>query len=644
VNDPEQGKLEYWRDCWLDLASDETLATHPENLLTPSTLLSILVEEIRDHRLESDITRRILLERLGVQLADRSLIPEAFARELGPLVAELKEGRERLDYISALARRATRWTADGRYFRHILEELKDTVCSTTTSDAELERIASLSTILISEFLKKGYSTKRISQLSHEVLASLVADDLGKNYRTLFPIDLFPEFPEVRRQATTAAENESLKAAMSGLTANSRLEALWHFLSLPPSNMLFVFDVEGLIGKSFDISIGQVNFYSKHFKRYLIEKPILFREPENDDRSTDTKAAMWVACADTDIGRNIAARMADSALDLLRCYYQPKAPWRVASSSYVVGDEKGRTGWSHSTESDPAAFARLEGLDLDRYQVDETIQTALDAPIPAFFFSNSVSLSKDQRKVVQAAHWYRRSIESSRPTDRLLNLWIACEQLFDDLEPERLFEKRVSERKRIGVVQEMLTVTAIRTELLSAGWSVFRSLRHSILWRAVTVPTDLAQRAGLEGTGRVSLTDFVPCLEELSSQLAGSRLKLQVDALRTLYGRGKPAYKAVERRLTDISDAIALAYRCRNRIVHNASADDLLTIIFAARLRELVGPLLRSLLRALSAKPEASVSEILIDYYARGRAYIIRARQLEKLKESNFDLLTDDMGR
>jgi hypothetical protein len=467
--------------------------------------------------------------------------------------------------------------------------------------------------------------------------------IGPSPTGAFLLSSRPEYHERSGKLDEADFDAAVRQKIEGLSGNDRLNAIRTYYEKPEKELTFIFVIEGLTGDEFDLELGPVNIYLPRLKRYIIERELdgfgKLAE-ENDKSKAFAQAASRVRCFDTESGQQKAIEQIESALDLVRCFYRPRASFRIVGATYVVGGNEG-AGWRTSIEGDEVAYRRLEGLDLDRYKLDQGLKRALPK-FPEFVFTHTQMQSTSERKVNYSLHWFRKGAESARSEDKILCYWIAIEHLFEnDSRIAALVEKKVLDAGKIGLVTEVFSAMYIRSRMFELGWEFHGSLEMSYRFQQLAIPPALAAEAQLaweEGKTR-ELRKFVAKLSEVATHVSGIALRAEIEHHIQLYGPADHARAMVQDLVEQASDELLLIYRYRNKIVHNAQFSDPLLGYFAQKAEKYAGWLVRNALRWILDDPQGSVSGHISRAYSKGKSYL--AAMNSAANERCIDLLLSE---
>lgn len=232
------------------------------------------------------------------------------------------------------------------------------------------------------------------------------------------------------------------------------------------------------------------------------------------------------------------------------------------------------------------------------------------------------------------HWYRKGEASSMDEDKILNYWIAIENLFNFKTDITLDILKNADKSKFQLIQETISSLEILNFVFMHGWNFYHYYKLKVNRQFnydVSLPEELIDKALLNppvGT-EIHLKKFIECLEEISVYENNQFYLNKISHVSEFYNKIAITKKRIEQQTQQIKDEILMVYRFRNLIVHNAHFDNNLLPYYVWKAREFSGSLIRRIFENFSN--EKDISDILIQIYLKKEEFLF------ELESGNVDL-------
>jgi hypothetical protein len=630
------GKIKYWVDLWEDFIEHFNKKSYGLELMNPHLLIRDIIDEIVFNRLQNKNNRKFFYKQLNIVMECDPVIKNNYYTDFALIRREFNA--KRISYLLQLCKNIQEIFTSGSYFEECYNALRKILMKPNWGKNGTENIRIISQHLIVELLLKGYTLKTAKSFPRNIFDKyfIERDHVITNY----PHNVkWSDF--VREEKFDAKSyNEAVKAEIDSLTVSKRLGDFSRYYQRTPSEYFFIFRVDGVKG-NVDFNIGDVNFYSPEGKKY-VKKPSSEKEREffwDTKNKYVVNAAVPVYTIDTESARLTAVETIERALDLIRCYYSPKANFEIVSGSYVVVDSKGRVIEESITVPEGKMVSWYDTFDLNRYKVDDKFSGELK-DVGKFITVTGEKKSEIIQKIEFALHWYRKAEETNIVEDKLLNYWIAIETLTELKDSENIVVNEKGKESKYHIIRELLTPIQIFAFIYEVGWELYWYLNELLTSmhgdrRLLTLPKKLVKESSLNPKPRqqIDLWCFINKLEEINRSINRRIIKEKIVHVDKFYNDNSYARECIQSQMEKIKEDILLIYRYRNKIVHKAHYDNTVLPYYVQKARKYSGDLVRCILREHFVTKRNSVEEILLTKYAKMN------RLIEKLvKNMKIDFL------
>lgn len=621
-----ENKINYWRDLWGNLIDDFLKKSYGLNLYTPHTLVEDIILEVEEKNKNTD-NWKYFKSKLEYYYSNDIVLKNYFQSDFKILRSILHTNKTSL--ILELCRSLKRRFAKGEYFDKNLKELKKIILNNDPlNENSIILINNLTQNLIVELIKKGYVLKDIKRFIIEIFATyeLIPWDTENEVRTAYPHNLSKTDYIIDNVIDQKSLNEDIIKIIDNLTYENRIDKLSYFYYKESEEAYYIFVIEGIKGNS-QVSIGDVTFYSPDTVRFAEKDFFNDEDLQKDNTEKFIQASVKVKYLSLNSSLTNALSTLEKATDLLHCYYNTKYKIEVNFSEYIVikDGEIIHNSWNYHDN----ILKYHDSLDIDKYKEN---MMGLDG----FIFKEE---NKTISKLSTAVHWYSKAESSLKQEDKILNYWIAIENLFSS-EFEVLRDCILDKNSRkVKLIQLIISSNQIPSFIYDYGWELFHYYSHiarnKFLNKDVGLPDEIIEKANLNiKDGDVFLKKFVDSISEIRKYEKNQFLSERLKRLNDFYSNNSVARKIVEEQIKFIEEDILMIYRFRNLIVHNAHFDNTLLPQYVWKAREYSGNLIRKLLFQFKTD-KIDLSGLLINIYLK------REKLLNELKSNMANLFSEE---
>lgn len=626
--------LKYWVDMWEELVDEIDDPLFSFSIATPATTLRDIVLETTLNGLRNSELRAVYESWISTICKMDDVVGKRFAVEFGIIKKNFATAGP--DYLGELCRIALTSMGDKEYGVELCRQLVQ-ILTTEPAIKDVDRkLRYLTRTLIVELMHLGYSLKTIRKIPSR---------LFDNYRihngrvhTDFPLDIDQQRFLNGETLDTDAYGRAVRTAMDGLSISARLAALSSFTLTQPRERTYIFQVRGLKGEK-PFALGPVQFYSP---RISPRAPATDGHPPDDlfranpDNETFMNAETRVLGIDSEEDKHEAAARVDAALDVLRAYFSSEAAFQLNKDEYVVAEVDGTSrgkAWSMSPQSE--VYQLLHGLDADDVLPENRIDQNVRDYLAHFLFENENQWTRTEKIVARSLKYYRKAEESLVFEDKLLNYWIALENLFDFPEEVRL--RKSKPLTKVELLLDLVPVIQASQLAFVFGWRLYHFLRGATARRIgssppLVLPEEIMSICNLNPP-RGTLIHLRPLLENLDAIDALDLPRIaseKVSETKLFYADPKHACEAIEAAEVKVREDLVLIYRFRNRIVHRADFNRREAQFYLRRAAKHAGDVLRNVIWRLASKSSDSPADALLRAYAEAESRKERLRRREPI--------------
>jgi hypothetical protein len=629
-----------WVYVWEEIAG--TLSYNPYRLsfTSPHVLLLDMVEELNFNKMQFQNNWNHFRIQSNEIIGSDPVIEKFFASEFSLLAKQLHNPKFP-DYILTLCKNILEIFDNGIYFQKNLELLKGILLDSTFSERNKNAILILSQNLILELFLNGYELESIAEMPFHIFSKYEEFKLNSDkstpdngepentsrdsiITTNFPVAVKPDAFNIKGKFDQTAYDKAKKAEIDSLTIENRIDALKRYFNKEKEEGIFIFEIEGM-KDNFDLTIGNVNFYSPQLKQYSFREkeiteqsgnPELFNK-KSDDRFIN--AAIPISYRDISYGMNQAINQIDKTLNILRLYVHSDTPFKILHNSFLVV----KNGRVHILKSglskDDPAYKKLFSVNLKKYP------KILNNPflvknLNRLFFNDPVKNNLNTKNISLSLFWFRKGSESTKNEDKLLYHWISIENLFN-FSSEMIVSKKDDNLKNISIIKELVPSLIILHEisqnsinLLSLLWSDY-SFNHvfpSHPLSKITPNTLEMCQLNLMPGDPINPKKFITSLPMLRKEIPDYIYTNKIDYTYNLYKDKNFAKKQIDIMESQILSEIDRIYRYRNFIVHNANSDSQILPFFTNKTEKFAIILIASILNGMIDVNDKNSFDVIFD--------------------------------
>ncbi|WP_407495025.1 hypothetical protein [Elizabethkingia anophelis] len=622
-------KVNYWKDLWENLIDNFLKKSYGLNLYSPHILVEDIILEIEENTNNAD-NRKYFKSKLDHYYNNDIVLKNCFESDFKILRTILHTSKVNL--ILEICRNLEKKFKEGKYFDENLKELKALLFNDCILDKEIiYRITEITQRLIIEFIKKGYILEDIKRIAKNIFDNYQSISNGKEdiIATYFPHNILHDDYTKDGKLDRESINNAIVSMMKTLTTEQRINKLSYYFYKEPEEAFYVFVVEGLKG-DINLSLCDVTFYSPDQTRYAKEDSHNDEDLQSDKDIEDKfiQAAVKVKYLTSASSLISALAILEKTIDLLHSYYNTKYKIEIDSSKYIVIQHGNiiQNSWGRNDR-----FLKMhDSLNINKYE--KNMRELNDFNF--LFLQDNKTISK----LSNAIHWYSKAQHSSNQEDKILNYWIAIENLFSsefDILKDDLLDKNISKLK---LIQLIISSNQIPSFIYEYGWEIFNHYSHLArnkhFYDNFELPDEVIDKANLnvkEGEP-IFLEKFINSLQDIKKYEKNHFLLGKLENLIGFYKNSSVTMKVVEEQIKLIEEDILMIYRLRNLIVHNAHFDNALLPYHVWKIKEYSGNLIRRLLYQFK-KNNSNLSSLLINIYLR------REKLLHELENNKANLFT-----
>ncbi|BAU29279.1 hypothetical protein DFP93_11688 [Aneurinibacillus soli] len=635
-------KIKYWIDIWGELIGNLNLNSYGLSLINPQTIVNDIIDEIVSNKMRNKENKSYFLKQINRFLDEDEIIKRIYEIEFKVIRDYLNSDKN--EYLISVCKRIREFFTEGSYLKETYKLLKSILLSKEVTDSSYERILCLSQSLIVELMLKGFDLKNIKQMPVNIFKKYILH--GKYIITDYPHNL-----DIGEFESEDDYTNSIKNKMDNLSVEERLTDFENYFEKESVDMLVIFQIEGLIAYE-GFTCGEVHFYSPRVDKYISQpeeakdREIFFREDEHI-----FNAAVWVNAIDDRVARYTAINKIEKAFDLLRCFYKSKVDFKVVKDDCLILDEEFQLRASGGYESGIHERLKVQySVNMSEVYIGEEYQLIFEK-VGSYLYRNQEKQSFIEKKIVDSLHWFRKGEESIKAEDKLLNYWVAIENLMDfkdfTEEGRQLILNKEKEttytlaKELIPCIEIMSYKNGICAELFQyignlVNNEVF-SFKEKSARRAIELPEEIKKKCGLkvEEGEFIRLDDFVENLDELNTYTDCRVIKDRITYVDKFYGQNKFALKVIEERIKQIQDDILYIYRYRNKIVHNAHYDNTLLPHYVAKVKEYSNRLLVQVLYEHSKDYNVNLRDMFLKWHLNQSIFIKKLKENRDINVLNY---------
>lgn len=599
-------KIDFWGELWKDLILNFLKRSYGLTLYSPHILIEEIIIEIEENQFRNKDNKAFFYTKLSEFLEHDEVVNSHLKSEFNLLRQTFSQDRPK--YILSLCHKIDSIFKNGKYFESTLALIKKTVLDDSEIESDfIKRINYYSQNLIVEFIQKGYNLEDIKSFLDNVF-----DDyrIEKKYiHTNFPHDISSKNYLNSDDIMINPEEyyQKIQTHMDSLDDSKRIDSLKWYFNKKTEKVKYIFVVKGIKG-NIEKKIAGVTFYNPDFKKFATkdDSTIGF---ENLQRHESRNEKFIQACVEINhllpkSSAKKAISKIENALDILSCYLRFNTEVKLDDNKYITVDKNGWRKFASmgKDSTDPVRNYR-DVLNLE----DEHVSSTVDNLNKYKCLFEQKHETESTLKIKNAIHWNRKGESSNKDEDKMLNYWIAIENLFNKSQDinHNIFSK--SNKKTFHLIQEILSSHQVFRYVYDYGWELHKycEQKYSGFNSNTKIPKRLIEKAQLSSEiGKtIYLNKFIAQLPELRKYETDIFILEKIDLVIKFYNDSSYAKKLVLEHIKQVRNDVLMIYRFRNLIVHNAHFDHTLLPYLVWKMKLYCGDIIREFVRHNSSGKE-----------------------------------------
>jgi hypothetical protein len=626
MTDKIQLRTKFWTDLWEDLILNFLKRSYGLTLYSPNILVDDIITEIEENAFKNIDNKKYFYSKLCYYFENDFIIKQQFNSSFKILRTIFNS--ERNNYILETAKSIKIEFEKGLYFDNCIEYLKQELCKDENISIEfISTITNITQNLIVEFIKKGYVLEDIEKFTHNIFDNYNIKNIDNTdfLTTDYPHPFRYENYEINGEFDRQRFNSDICSLIDNLTLEDRIKSLSSFFYKEKEKVNYIFIVEGLKGSA-DLKIGDVNFYSLDKKRFIKE----IKNIDNEDlqrRIPNDKEKFIQVSVEVDYllpksSLSNAITKLENTLDLIISFHNTKTQIEVNTSNYLISKNDRRIYSSLRSNRNDMLVKHSNSLNIN--EANKSLNSLNNFK---FLWKENDSNKKTKSKLTNAIHWYSKAEQSTKQEDKMLNYWIAIENLFNleyDIKKDVL---NCSKKGKIQLIQEVVTSVQIFKYIYEYGWELYWHYNNIVTNRIFVsdknnFPTELIAKANLnpEDGESIHLQKFIESLDLIRNYETDLFLIQKIDTISQFYNNASSTKKIIEDHIKLIENDILMIYRFRNLIVHNAHFDNALLPYLVWKIRDYSGDLIRKLIFEYNEN-NVELSNLMINLFLKKEKFI-----------------------
>lgn len=199
--------------------------------------------------------------------------------------------------------------------------------------------------------------------------------------------------------------------------------------------------------------------------------------------------------------------------------------------------------------------------------DDNDYKCLNGTTKYFEFINKTNKNDIERRLTNAVYWNRKGIESFRNEDKLLNFWIAIENIFKTSETNRKNILRDKDPKVIDIIQNIVAMFYSRRYIFKVREELYTELYFGVECKKYFLPEDLIENVRLspEPDEAVNLTNLIRNIGAIKKVLSDKDILIQdkLEYAEKFYTEFDFFQEELSKVQEQIKDDILMLYRYRD---------------------------------------------------------------------------------
>lgn len=614
-------KIKFWIELWEDLINNFLKKSFGLTLYNPHILIDDIITEIDENAFKNSDNKKFFYSKLSEYLKNDLVINKKLKSQFKILRKTFNS--ERTGYILETCREIKDLFQKGLYFDCSLDLIIDLLISDEEISIDfVNSINYLTQGIIVELIKKTYAIKDIKKFPTNIFDNYSYAD-EKILITKFPHGLDHEkYKNPEGDFNREKYNEDVIKYISNLSTKDRIQKLSYYYHKKKEKAFYIFVIEGLKG-DIDITVSGVTFYSLNKKRLIkeINKEFDFEELQRHQRNEKfIQAAVEVDFLMPESSLAEALTKLENALDLISCYFNLKTDLYLNNLNYSIVNQEGHSIYSSMGRDKRNSFMKYQ----DSLYLNDIENDLKELNKYSFLWADSSKSNKSISKIVNALHWYRKAEHSLKQEDKMLNYWIAIENLFNLETDIKLDVLNDSNKSKFHLIQETISSIWIFVFIYEFGWELYHY--YNLIFdnhfsNNFNFPENLIQKAQLrpEIGEKIYLKNFIDNLNEISQYEKNPFILDKINRVKDFYENSTITKKMVDGQINQIKNDVLMIYRIRNLIVHNAHFDNTLLPYFVWKIKGFSGNLIRRIISDFSFNKE--LSDIIVRIHLKREKFL-----------------------
>lgn len=623
-------KINFWIDLWSNIIENFLKKSFGLNLYSPHILIEDVITEITENSFKNPDNKKYFYDKLNYYFNNDKVIKKRFISSFKLLRNVFNT--ERHEMVLEISKNIKQKFEQGIYFNENIILLKELLLSDVEIDRKvISEINYISECIIVEYLKKGYVLKEIKHFPKYIF-----DDykiIGNSNEII--VTNYPH--KIQKEDCKENYFNIIKQFFDTLTIENRIDSLASFFYKETEEVYYLFVVKGLKGEV-ELTIGDVTFYSTNKKRFIKEG---FHDEEDLQNSYENskekfiQAAVKINSLSPISSLDNAINILENTIDLIRCYFNVKTRVEIETSNYIVckNGKSINSSWGVSFNDEFWQFQ--ESLNLKIFESDLTELNNYN-----FILLERKNEKNAISKLAYAVHWYSKAENSVKQEDKMLNYWIAIENLFN-LEYnilDDIIEKK--QKKKIDLIQEIISSIEAKYFYYSYGWEMFNHYKllaknDVVNKSAINLPLEIIEKANLivRAGEKNYLKKFIDSINDIVKYETNPFFIEKLKDVSQFYSNKDYAKKKIKEQIENIQNDILMIYRFRNLIVHNAHFDNSLLPYYVWKIKSYSNSLITKLMDDYK-KDEKELSKLMLNIFIEKELFF------SELNSGNTDFWED----
>ena len=619
-------RIKFWVDLWEDLISNFLKRSYGLTLYSPHILVDDIITEIEENSFRNIDNKKYFYAKLNYYFENDFVIKQNFNSSFKILRSVFNSDRN--NYILETAKNIKIEFEKGYYFDRCIDYLRQELCKDETiSILFINAVTNVTQNLIVEFIKKGYILKDIEKFVKMIFDKYDIQNIDNTdiLTTKYPHLFDHENYQINNKFDREKYNKDICNLIDNLTLEERIKSLSSFFYKDKEIVNYIFIIEGLKGNTVT-NLGEVTFYSVDKKRFIEEREgyddedLQKRIVHNNEKFIQASVEVDYLLPESSLATAITK--IENTIDIITSYHNTKTQIEVNKSNYLI-EKKGKRIYSSWGRNRNDMFVKYNNS-LDISTLDKSLLKLNDFN---FLWNKKDINQKSTSKLINALHWYSKAENSTKQEDKMLNYWIAIENLFNlefDIKNDILAS---SKKNKIQLIQEVISSVQIFIFIYEYGWELYWHYNNIVDNRFFKhekniFPADLILKANLNpkvGDG-IHLIKFIENLPEIKNYETDLFLIQKIENVTEFYNKANFTKKIIESEIKLIENDILMIYRFRNLIVHNAHYDNALLPYLVWKIRDYAGDLIRNLIYEYNEN-NSELSNLMIKSYLKKEKFM-----------------------